>query len=180
MNRARKAILLIAMFFSFISSHAQVVDEKNIIDGNKRGYLEQVLGINVPEIFSCELYDAVASWMGTPYKYAGSAMTGIDCSNLVHKIYDQAFGLAVSGTSLDLFRQVKKLKSGMLREGDLVFFRIRKRAISHVGIYLGNNKFAHSSRTSGVTISDLSTPYYKMRLAGFGRLPQADGLDPNR
>jgi murein DD-endopeptidase / murein LD-carboxypeptidase len=48
-----------------------------------------------------------------------------------------------------------------MKEGDLVFFKIKKNIISHVGIYLGNGKFAHASMHSGIIVSDLDEPYYK-------------------
>jgi lipoprotein Spr len=56
---------------------------------------------------------------------------------------------------------VKPLKKSQLREGDLVFFKIRKRRVSHVGVYLSHNRFIHASVHDGVVISDLDEPYYK-------------------
>lgn len=80
------------------------------------------------------------------------------------------FQMALSGNSADLFTQVKRLGLKDLREGDLVFFRIHHRRISHVGIYLENDKFVHASTSAGVMISDLNEPYWKRYFAGAGRL----------
>jgi lipoprotein Spr len=60
-----------------------------------------------------------------------------------------------------------------LQEGDLVFFNTRGRGVTHVGIYMGNNKFAHASTARGVVISDLNEEYYRRRYLGAGR-PSAD------
>jgi lipoprotein Spr len=57
-----------------------------------------------------------------------------------------------------------------LKEGDLVFFKINSRTISHVGIYLGNNRFAHASSSRGVVLSNLDEPYYKRYFYKGGRL----------
>jgi lipoprotein Spr len=58
-----------------------------------------------------------------------------------------------------------------LKEGDLIFFKAEgRRNISHVGIYLANNKFAHASTSQGVTISDLADPYWQRRLFSLGRV----------
>jgi len=66
--------------------------------------------------------------------------------------------------------QLPELFCGMgLGEGDLVFFKIKKKRISHIGIYLGNNKFAHASVKNGVIISDMDEPYYQKRFYSGGR-----------
>jgi lipoprotein Spr len=57
-----------------------------------------------------------------------------------------------------------------LKEGDLVFFKIKSRSITHVGIYLGNNRFAHASSSRGVVLSNLDEPYYKRYFYKGGRL----------
>jgi lipoprotein Spr len=65
---------------------------------------------------------------------------------------------------------VKPIKKSALKEGDLVFFKIKQKRISHVGVYVGNNKFAHASVQNGVIISDLDEPYYKMYFYKGGRV----------
>ncbi len=65
---------------------------------------------------------------------------------------------------------VQPLEKPDLKEGDFVFIKIRKGQISHVGIYLGNNKFAHASVKTGVIISDLDEPYYKKYFYRGGRI----------
>ena len=69
--------------------------------------------------------------------------------------------LGIGNAIVDIFTKVKPEKIKLVEEGDLLFFKIRKGQISHVGIYLQNGKFAHATTQAGVIISDLSEPYYK-------------------
>ena len=116
------------------------------------------------------LFQTVYDWLGTPYKYSGDCREGVDCSGFVGMLYKTAYGISLSPNSAAMYKEVKPLKKNALQEGDLVFFKIRKHKISHVGIYLGNNKFAHASVQSGVTISDLDEPYYKKYFFKGGRV----------
>lgn len=81
-----------------------------------------------------------------------------------------SYRILLTGSAKDIYRKIKPIKKTELREGDLVFFKIKKGKISHVGIYLGQNKFAHASTKSGVTISDLSEPYYSKYFYQAGRI----------
>ncbi len=149
---------------------AEVTDQ-NFIDTYLKGYYSQVFGLQVTDIFDLNLYSTIEKWLGTPYRYAGKTLNGIDCSAFVNKIYESAFCCLLEGNSAQMFRTVKHLPKDKLKEGDLVFFRInRNKTISHVGVYLGNNKFAHASRSNGVIISDLNSPYYKKYFVKGGRV----------
>lgn len=118
---------------------------------------------------SVYLYYQVYDWIGTRYKYSGESKKGIDCSGFVSKMYKQVYCTTLSGGSADIFKYVKPIEKEELREGDMVFFKIKKGRISHVGIYLGNNKFAHATVHSGVIISDLNEDYYKKYFYKGGR-----------
>jgi lipoprotein Spr len=108
-----------------------------------------------------DMYQTIYEWLGTPYKYSGDCKEGIDCSGFVCMLYKKSFGVTLAQNSAEIFKETKPLKKSALKEGDLVFFKIRKKKISHVGVYLGNNKFAHASVQNGVIISDLDEPYYR-------------------
>lgn len=140
------------------------------------------LCFNVSKLLNCEvdtlvnpvLYQTVYDWLGTPYKYSGDCKEGIDCSGFVCMLYKEAYGVKLAQSAADIYKEVKPLKKSALKEGDLVFFKIKKKRVSHVGIYLGNNKFAHASVQSGVVISDLDEPYYKKYFYKGGRVKQSD------
>ena len=131
-----------------------------------------MLGYDLNYISNPLLYDNVSRWLGTPYKYAGIGKNGIDCSGLVCKLIKDSYNINLRGTSKDMYKQTQNIQKKDLREGDLVFFKIRKGKISHVGVYLGKNKFAHASTSLGVTVSDLDEPYYLKYYYSAGRLKQ--------
>lgn len=129
-----------------------------------------LLGYDLSYVSNPRLYDNVGQWMGTPYKYAGHGKNGIDCSGLVCRIINDSYNIPIAGSSRELFKQTEKINKNDLQEGDLVFFKIRKGRISHVGVYLGKNKFAHASTSLGVIVSDLNEPYYQKYFYSGGRL----------
>jgi lipoprotein Spr len=116
------------------------------------------------------LYYQVYDWLGTRYKYSGNSKKGIDCSGFVSEMYRHTYCIQLNGSSGSIFNQVKPVEKPELKEGDILFFKIRKNQISHVGVYLGNNKFAHASVHSGVIVSDLDEQYYKKHFYKGGRL----------
>lgn len=116
------------------------------------------------------LYYQVYEWIGTKYRYAGESRQGIDCSGFVAEMYRNVYCIRLSGGSKDIFPLTTPVEKSELKEGDILFFKIRKEQISHVGIYLGKNKFAHASVRSGVIISDLDEEYYKRYFYKGGRI----------
>ncbi len=115
------------------------------------------------------LYKISYDWMGTHYKYSGKSAKGIDCSGFAKIIYREAFHDTLSGGSADIAQRVNLIPKDNLKTGDLVFFKIKRKRVSHVGVYLGNNKFVHAAVKGGVQINDLNEAYYKRYFYKGGR-----------
>ena len=175
MNIYKLALLLIFCFSSVLSfsqrEYKTDFSEVSILSDFERGYYSQDFGFQVPEQCNKTLYDTIETWLGTPYCYAGNSKNGVDCSGFVNELYHKVYHLNIGArNSGDIYKKITKVDKEDLIEGDLVFFRIKKRRITHVGLYLGNGKFVHAGASSGVTISDMSDAYYKRYYAGGGRL----------
>ncbi len=105
-----------------------------------------------------------------PYRYGGTTLWGLDCSGFVQKTF--AFlDLDLPRSAREQFRTGAKVAKADLSPGDLVFFRTYAKYPSHVGIYLGDNRFVHaSSREKKVTVDSLDEPYYMKHYLGAKRL----------
>ena len=112
------------------------------------------------------------SLVGVNYKYGGqSPETGLDCSGFVSHVYQQAAGLILphNARAISMFGQ--KIAISELQPGDLVFYNTMRHAYSHVGIYLGENKFVHASVTGrGVEVVDMKENYWVKRFNGARRV----------
>lgn len=113
------------------------------------------------------------SLVGTPYRLGGSdPQQGLDCSGFVNHVFRQTAGLQLPRESQAISRVGLELAPAELQPGDLVFFNTLDRPFSHVGIYLGDNRFVHaaSSRSGGVMLSSLSDSYWSLRFEGARRV----------
>lgn len=114
--------------------------------------------------------DAAESRLGAPYRYGGAGPDAFDCSGLVTYAYRQ-LGVAVPRTAAQQFAAATPVPRGELRPGDLVFFRLDGRDVSHVGIYAGDERFVHAPQSGGsVRMARLDDEYFRRRYAGAGRL----------
>ncbi len=116
------------------------------------------------------LYSFIEEWYGVPYRFGGTNKSGIDCSAFVRQLYGDVYNKGLLRTSIEQFATALYLRRDELKEGDLVFFKIHGRRISHVGVYLYEGKFVHASVSQGVVISDLADAYWTRYYAGGGRI----------
>ena len=101
----------------------------------------------------------------TGYRFGGkNPDAGLDCSGMVSYIYNKAAGVKVSGSAADIARKGRQIGRGDLRPGDLVFFNTRNAPFSHVGVYIGEQRFVHAPSSNGrVRIDQLNASYYAQR-----------------
>lgn len=172
------AIVALCIFYMVSCKHRQTVTKST--DSNytktessskslKKQYATK-LGVSESDIKNETLYKFINEWHGVPYKYAGKDKSGIDCSGLTSMLYLKVYKKTISSNTKALVGEVKKISESDLKEGDLVFFNTNGKSISHVGVYLQNNKFVHASTKKGVMISDMNEPYFKKTYVSSGRV----------
>jgi cell wall-associated NlpC family hydrolase len=112
------------------------------------------------------------SLSGIRYKYGGnSPEVGFDCSGFVRYVFKQATSLTLPRTALAMSQLGTTVPKNELQPGDLVFFNTLKSTFSHVGIYLGNNRFIHSPRSGSVVrVENMDTDYWAKRFNGGTRI----------
>ncbi|WP_172200164.1 C40 family peptidase [Saccharibacillus qingshengii] len=116
-----------------------------------------------------QLDNVIDSVVGTPYRTAGTTPNGFDCSGFTSYVFDK-LKINLPRQSSSQYSAGSKVDKSDLRAGDLVFFNTNGRGISHVGIYVGNGKFAHSSSSNGVRYDSLGSSYYAERYVGAARV----------
>jgi cell wall-associated NlpC family hydrolase len=112
------------------------------------------------------------SLTGIKYKYGGSSpSTGFDCSGFVRYVFQNAANLTLPPTARAISQIGKTVKKDELQPGDLVFFNTLKSTFSHVGIYIGDNKFIHAPSTGKVVrVESMDDSYWARRFNGGQRL----------
>ncbi|MGV3657857.1 MAG: C40 family peptidase [Chitinophagaceae bacterium] len=128
-----------------------------------------LLDTEVEQVQNASLFEAIDEWYGTRYRYGGTTKNGIDCSAFVQVMFSTVLGIALPRTAREQYGATRRIQEDEeLMEGDLVFFNTTG-GVSHVGVYLQNNKFVHAATSGGVMISDLDEAYWSKRFIGAGR-----------
>jgi lipoprotein Spr len=128
-----------------------------------------ILGVDLDSTCNPAFITEVSSWLGTPYRHGGCSHAGTDCSGFVATIYKNVYDVDMTHSASAMIFEMKQIvKKSELQEGDIIFFRVHGRRISHVGIYLKDYKFIHAA-LSGVAVGDLRDPYYTRAYYTAGR-----------
>jgi cell wall-associated NlpC family hydrolase len=119
-----------------------------------------------------DLVIAAMAFLGVPYRRGGStAEGGFDCSGFVKAMYEQSLGFALPRRADEQAAATEKIERHDLQPGDLVFFNTLRRTFSHVGIYIGDNKFIHSPKPGAqVRVEDMGVRYWSTRFDGARRV----------
>lgn len=130
-----------------------------------------------------DLVLSAMNFLGVPYRRGGQSVeSGFDCSGFTRYIFENSVGLVLPRRAEEQARApgLLDIPRDQLRPGDLVFFNTLRRTFSHVGIYVGDNKFIHSPRAGGeVRIEDMNVSYWTQRFNGARRaLPDAKSAAP--
>jgi cell wall-associated NlpC family hydrolase len=130
-----------------------------------------LLGVAPTDLTNALLLSQMEKWYGTQYCFGGSTDSCIDCSSFTQVILRDVYNVKIPRNSQQQFDASTKIEVENLKEGDLVFFNTVSASmiITHVGVYVCNNKFVHASTSKGVTINDLSEKYFAKAFRGAGR-----------
>jgi len=164
-----RSVLLWGLALLFFSCSSQRSVEKK-----QSKELYEALGMNEDRKDNFALYKEAASWLHVPHVYGGRSHKGTDCSFLVLSIYKTVYNKTLERNSAGMLKiNCKKISRSRLKEGDLVFFNTSgksKKHVNHVGIYLKDNKFLHTSTSRGVIVSKLDEDYYRKTWVCGGRV----------
>jgi len=133
--------------------------------------------LNTPaeEVRNKKMFEFIDDWYGTPYRLGGTTKKGVDCSAFSQFLFAAVYGFSIPRTAREQYSLTSRISRTELKEADLIFFNTRG-GISHVGVYLQNNKFVHASTSGGVMISDIFDEYWARKFIGVGRLKNKELL----
>ena len=128
-----------------------------------------MMDVEVETVTNTALYSFIDDWYGTHYRMGGTTKNGIDCSAFSGTLFSAIYSLNLPRTAREQYKVCERVNREDLLPGDLVFFNTRG-GVSHVGVYLTNNYFVHSSSTDGVKISSLEESFYSRKFIAGGRV----------
>ncbi|PSJ79677.1 C40 family peptidase [Neisseria iguanae] len=170
---------------NMLSNRQQILNQFNQDTNHNAQTQLMSIHVNPPAVEQLEgsadeLIKSAMGLLGVAYRYGGtSARTGFDCSGFMQHIFRRTIGLNLPRTSAEQAKMGAHVNRSELQPGDMVFFRTMGRGrISHVGLYIGNNRFIHAPRTGkNIEITSLSNKYWNSKYA-FGRRVKKN--DPTR
>lgn len=167
--RSGAILIMLVFLLGCHNTKKSTVANKNDFTAVQTKYAE-ILNVSPKEIDNLPLYHFIDQWIGVKYKFGGTTKDGVDCSGFANILYKEVYKTVLPRSSQDIAKELKTISKTNLSEGDILIFDIENKKNSHVGIYLKNNKFVHSSTSNGVIISSLEHPYYQKAFSKAGQL----------
>ncbi|MFT5601342.1 MAG: lipoprotein Spr [Flavobacteriales bacterium] len=152
------------VLLTLIPNVSWAINDSTVVDGIAVEKTDEFCeaGLDLDSCSYLPLYNAAYDWLGTPYKYGGTSKKGVDCSAFTKAVLEDSYDIVLHGNSKTLHVNSEKITDQRnLKEGDLVFFKINKSHVSHIGVYLQNGYFVHASCSKGVMVNNLNESYYK-------------------
>jgi cell wall-associated NlpC family hydrolase len=178
----KKALLILCCVAS-----AHAAPSNNAADDIERYLAERGIVAQMDQVrqtvgdTASELVVNAMTFLGVPYRRGGTnASTGFDCSGFVRSMFEQTVGKVLPRRASEQAAVTEKIDKQDLKPGDLVFFNTMRQTFSHVGIYVGDNKFIHSPRPGKqVKVEDMRDAYWERRFTGARRVPASGNNDNN-
>jgi murein DD-endopeptidase / murein LD-carboxypeptidase len=161
-------------------SQNKAIPPKKTMPAPERDDWQHALGLNKKQVRDSRLYSFIGEWYGAPYKYGGCLKAGVDCSCFASLLSEKVYNRHLPRSANEMFLQAEKFGIDDAREGDLVFFKINSKQVTHVGVYLGKRMFVHSSTSQGVSVSSLDEAYYRKYFFCAGRMKGLAAGKPSR
>lgn len=166
-------IAVVSLLLASASVHALPADPEDGIGLDAYALFSQVsqagqrIGMD-----AAKLVDNALGLIGVPYRRAGqSAERGFDCSGFVRAVFEQTLGLLLPRNAAGQAAATARIDRSELQPGDLVFFHTLRKAFSHVGIYIGDDKFVHAPRPgTKIRVESLDASYWRQRFDGARRV----------
>ncbi len=133
-------------------------------------YYSNLYGVQLKGSEDLRLLEVAEPWLGVPYKLGGTTKKGVDCSAFIGHVFKEGFNITLPRRSSDIALHVKKIHKKNIQYGDLLFFAIKNKKVSHIAIYLGENKFLHASTSKGVAVAVLNERYWRKYWVSSGRV----------
>ncbi len=129
------------------------------------------LGVELSGKEDPDFISEISEWLGTPYLYGGSTKgKGTDCSGMIQQVYLSVYNIKLERSALNMMNNVYLIKKGELQCGDLIFFKTIGNKVSHVALYINDDKFIHASSSRGVVVNDLNETYWAKHYYACGRI----------
>lgn len=175
MTIIQRVLAIVSLLFAAVTVYASPMES---IEGRNTGTDHQNLLSQLTQASQRVSQDGAnlvfnaMDFLGVPYRRAGeSKETGFDCSGFVRAVFEQSVGLLLPRNASQQAASTEHIDKSELRPGDLVFFNTMRRAFSHVGIYIGDDKFIHAPRTGAkVRVESMKTSYWRRRFDGARRV----------
>ena len=150
------------------------LSDKGLLDTRPVSELAQQVRDKATDLAS-DLVISAMDFLGVPYRRGGDSKSeGFDCSGFTRHVFERSIGMILPRRAAEQAAMpgLEQIKQAELKPGDLVFFNTLRHTFSHVGIYIGDNKFIHSPRAGGaVRIEDMRMSYWQQRFDGARRVP---------
>jgi cell wall-associated NlpC family hydrolase len=172
--RARRAVIAVFAALTVFANGPALADEGSYASAARAAAAVTDVAGRVRD-GAQELAVYALGLLGVRYRLGGNAPeTGLDCSGLVRHVFQQVTGITLPRTAREMSRVGDHVAAHELEPGDLVFFNTRRFAFSHVGIYLGGNRFVHAPATGrDVEVADLGSRYWQRQFDGARRIAVA-------